>query len=151
DGKLTCWDSEMTAERIAKGQSVPGRPADRRRYGLAGALERDGAVRWVSDLGEPKEFEVVSLAVCPTSVVAVVKYQVRARAHPQWSLVALNSQNGTPYGFWRHLLPSKPLPGGLLVGRQGQVIVTMFNGNIRSFGPQRPRRPQSDRAGARRD
>ncbi len=153
DGKLTCWDGKMTAERIAKGLSVPGRPADRRGYGLAGALERDGAVRWVSDLGEPKEFEVVSLAICPASVVAVLKFQNRNRAHPQWSLVALNSQNGTPYRFWRYPLPSKPLPGGLLVGRQGQVIVTMFNGNIRSFGPQRPRQPQpqSDRARARRD
>jgi len=151
DGKLTCWDGEMTAERIAKGLSVPGRPAERRLYGLASALERDGAVRWVSDLGEPKEFEVVSLAICPASVVAVLKFQNRNRAHPQWSLVALNSQNGTPYWFWRYPLPSKPLPGGLLVGRQGQVIVTMFNGNIRSFGPQRPRQPQSDRARARRD
>jgi len=151
DGKLTCCDAEKATERIEKGFPPTDRPGRRQWYALASAFESDGAVRWVSDLDEPKEFEVVSLAVCPASVVSVVKYQVRHRAHPQWSLVAVNSQNGTPYWFWRYPLPSKPLPGGLLVGRQGQVLVTMLNGSIRSFGPQRPRQPQSDRAGTRRD
>jgi outer membrane protein assembly factor BamB len=151
DGKLTCCDAAKAAERIEKGFPPTDRPGRRQWYTLASAFEGDGAVRWVSDLGEPEKFEVVSLAVCPASVVAVVKFQNRIRAHPQWFLAAVNSQNGTPYWFWRYPLPSKPLPGGLLVGREGQVVVTMLNGNIRSFGPQRPRQPKSDRAGTRRD
>jgi len=141
DGKLTCCDAAKAAERIKKGFPPADKPGQRRWYTLASAFEGDGAVRWVSDLGEPEKFEVVSLAICPASVVAVVKFQNRIRAHPQWFLAAVNSQNGTPYWFWRYSLPSKPLPGGLLVGREGQVVVTMLNGNIRSFGPQRPRQP----------
>lgn len=150
DGKLTCCDGDKVVKRIKKGFPATDRPGQRRWYALADAFENDGTVRWVSDLGE-QEFEVVSLAVCPTSVVAVVKYQVRIRAHPQWFLVAFNSQNGTPYWFWRYPLPSKPLPGGLLVGRDGQVIVAMLNGNVHNFRPQRPRQVQQDRAGAIRD
>ncbi|MHC4404354.1 MAG: PQQ-binding-like beta-propeller repeat protein, partial [Planctomycetota bacterium] len=150
NGKLICCDGEKVVERVKKGFPPTNKPGRRQWNALAGAFQSDGAVRWVSDLGE-QEFEVVSLAVCPASVVAVVKYQVRARAHPQWSLIAVNSQNGTPYWFWRYPLSSNPLPGGLLVGSEGQVVVTMLNGNVRSFGPQRPRQPQSDRAGARRD
>jgi outer membrane protein assembly factor BamB len=150
NGKLTCCDGDKVVKRIKKGFPATDRPGQRRWYALADAFESDETVRWVSDLGE-QEFEVVSLAVCPTSIVTVVKYQVRIRAHPQWFLVAVNSQNGTPYWFWRYPLPSKPLPGGLLVGRDGQVIVSMLNGKVHSFRPQRPRQPQQARAGAIRD
>ncbi len=150
DGKLICCDGDTALERIEKGLPQTATPAQRRWLGLANALERNKEIRWSSDVGE-KEFEVVSLAVCPTSVVAVVKYQARARAHPEWFLIAFNSQNGTPYWFWRYPLQSKPLPGGLLVGRDGHVVVTMLNGTVRSFGPQRPRQPRQDRSGAIRD
>ena len=149
DGKLICCDGDKAVERIEKGLPATATPAQRRWLGLADALKGDNGVRWATDLDQ-KEFEVVSLAVCPTSVAAVVKYQARARAHPEWFLVAVNSQNGTPYWFWRYPLGSKPLPGGLLIGRDGQVVVTMLNGNVRSFGPQRPRPAQPDRAPARR-
>ncbi|MHC4494274.1 MAG: outer membrane protein assembly factor BamB family protein, partial [Planctomycetota bacterium] len=149
DGKLICCDGDKALERIEKGLPKTATPAQRRWLGLANALERNKEIRWSSDLDQ-KEFEVVSLAVCPTSVVAVVKYQARARAHPEWFLVAVNSQNGTPYWFWRYPLQSKPLPGGLLVGRDGQIVLTMLNGNIRSFGPQRARPAQPDRAPAKR-
>jgi outer membrane protein assembly factor BamB len=151
DGKLICCDGDKAVERIEKG--LP-RTATTKwyRWTLADALKGDNDIRWTTDLDQ-KEFEVVSLAVCPASVVAVVKFQNPRRAHPQWSLAAFNSQDGTPYWFWRYPLPSKPLPGGLLIGSQGQVVVTMLDGSIRSFGPQRPRQPQpqSDRARARRD
>ena len=149
DGKLICCDSDKAAERIEKGLTPTATPAQRRWLGLADALKGDNAIRWTSDLDQ-KEFEVVSLAVCPTSVVAVVKYQVQARAHPEWFLVAFDSHNGTPYWFWRYPLASKPLPGGLLVGRDGQIVLTMLDGTVRSFGPQRARPPQPDRAPAAR-
>jgi outer membrane protein assembly factor BamB len=138
DGKLTCCDASKVADRIEKGPTPPERPGPRFWYGLANEFDRDGAVRWVSDLGEPDEFEVVSLAVCPDAVVAVVKFQPRHQAYPQWSVAALRSQDGTELWFWRHNLPSTPLPGGLLVGREGQVVVTMLDGSVLSFGPRQP-------------
>ena len=148
DGKLICCDGNKVHQRIdEKGLPQPGAPVQRRWFGLADALKRDNDIRWTTDLDQ-KEFEVVSLAVCPTSVVAVVKYQAPARAHPEWFLVAFDARNGTPYWFWRYTLPSKPLPGGLLVGRDGQIVLTILNGNVRSFGPQQPRPAQQDRAAA---
>ena len=149
DGKLICCDGDKAVERIEKGLPATATPAQRRWLGLADALKSDNGVRWATDLDQ-KEFEVVSLAVCPTSVAAVVKYQDRARAHPEWFLVAVNSENGTPYWFWRYPLASKPLPGGLLVGRDGQIVLTMLNGDVQSFGPQRARPAQPDRIPARR-
>ena len=150
NGKLTCFDADNALRRVKEGFPKTDRPRPQRWRALADAFRKDEGVRWESNLGE-QEFELVSLAVCPTSVVAVVKYQVRIRAHPQWFLVALNSRSGTPYWFWRYPLPSKPLPGGLLIDRDGRVIVTMLNGNVHSFGPQRPRQAQPDRADARRN
>ncbi len=147
DGKLISCDGDKAVKRIEKGLPATATPAQRRWLGLADALKGDNAIRWTTDLDQ-REFEVVSLAVCPTSVAAVVKYQVRARAHPEWFLVAFNSNNGTPYWFWRHALGSRPLPGGLLIGRDGQIVVTMLNGNVRSFGPRQARPAQPDRAPA---
>lgn len=145
DGKLICCAADQVSRRIEQGfPQQRDRPAQRWRA-LADAFQREEAVRWTSDLGE-KEFEVVSLVVCPNSVVAVVKNQVRIRARAQWFLVAFNARNGTPYWFWRYLLPSKPLPGGLLVDRDGQVVLTMLNGNVHRFKPQQPRSPGPDRA-----
>jgi outer membrane protein assembly factor BamB len=149
DGKLVCCDGNKARERIEKGLPATATPAQRRWMGLADALKGDNGVRWATDMDQ-KEFEVVSLAVCPTSVAAVVKYQARARAHPEWFLVAVNSQNGVPYWFWRYPLQSIPLPGGLLVGRDGQIVLTMLDGTVRSFGPQRARPAQPDRAPAKR-
>jgi hypothetical protein len=149
DGKLACCDGDKALERIEKGLPATATAAQRRWLGLADALRRDNGVRWITDLDQ-KQFEVVSLAVCPSSVAAVVKYQVRARAHPEWFLVAFNSQDGIPYWFWRYPLGSKPLPGGLLVAKDGQIVVTMLNGDVRSFGPQRPRQAQQDRPAAKR-
>jgi outer membrane protein assembly factor BamB len=137
DGKLICFDGNEALQRIEKG----GTPPQRRWFGLANAIKEDNAIRWSSDLDQ-KEFEVVSLAVCPTSIVAVAKFQKPRSAHPQWSLVAFNSQDGTPHWFWHYPLPSKPLPGGLLVGRDGQIVLTMLNGNVHSFGPQQQRPAQ---------
>jgi len=144
DGQLICADSDKAAERIGKGFPKTDSPAQQRWRCLAEALKGDEAIRWTSDLDQ-KEFEVVSLAVCPSAVVAVVKYQNRIRARAEWFLVAFNAGNGTAFWFWRYPLPSKPLPGGLLVGRHGQVVVTMLNGNVHSFAPKQPQPPQGDR------
>ena len=139
DGKLTACDAGRAAERMAQGMPAADGPAWRRRWqGLVNAFEKDGAVRWSSDLGQRNKFEVVSIAVCPQSVVAVMKHQVRHKAHPQWFVTALSSQTGAEYWFWRYTLSAKPLPGGLMVGSRGQVVVAMLNGSVQSFAPRRP-------------
>ena len=133
-GKLTCCDADGVAARIEKGFPPPTAERPRHWISLADLFEADGAIRWESDLNEPDKFEVLSLAVCPASVVTVVQYQHRARSQPQWFVGAFNAENGTPYWFWRRELPSEPLPGGLLVDKDGQVVLTMLNGDVICLG-----------------
>jgi outer membrane protein assembly factor BamB len=132
--KLICCDAQKVAERIGKG--FPPAPEGRRgRWNSLGQVfEADGAVRWQSDLDEPNKFEALSLAVCPESVVAVVQFQNRVRAQPQWFLAAFIADDGVPIWFWRHELPSEPLPGGLTVDRNGHAVVTLLDGAVLYFG-----------------
>ena len=138
DGSITCYDGAKVAERIEKGYPEELNPNQRRWYSLSQALEADQAVRWTSRLDQTNKFETVALAVCPQSVVAVAKFQNRNRAHPQWYLTGFLTENGQEIWFWRHELPLAPLPGGLLVGPQGQVVLTSLNGTIASIGPKQP-------------
>ena len=62
----------------------------------------------------------------------MVRYQQRNRAHPQWYLAAFANTNGKP--LFQRELRGDPLPGGLLVDRSGQMVVTMLNGDLVCFG-----------------
>ncbi len=135
-GKLTCLDAEKVAQRMREGFRNDNRPRDDRAgwlYGLALALQQDGAALWQTDLGQPNKFEVVSIAVCPNAVVVAVGHQVRFRAQPQWFAVALDAKDGKQ--LWKQELRGKPLPGGLLVDRSGQVITSMLGGDLVCLGP----------------
>jgi hypothetical protein len=80
------------------------------------------------------------LATTPDRIAAIVQFQDRARAHPQWQTVAFDVADGSPVWSWRHDLPFEPLPEGLAVGRDGQLIVTALDGYVLSLAP-RPVRP----------
>ena len=130
-GKIACID---TAD-ILQGMSA-GLPADsdRRRWvNLTDELREAEKARWESDLGEGNKFEAVSIAVCPNAILAVVKQQLKFRARPQWHLAALHVKNGKP--LWQQELQGEPLPGGLLVDRHGQIVVTLLDGGLSSFDP----------------
>jgi outer membrane protein assembly factor BamB len=146
DGKLACYGADDVAAQIEKGFSPTPNPAPRQWRGLANDLDAAGAARWKSDLDSPNKFEVLSLALTPDRVVAVVQFQQWTRAHPQWQLVAFQKTDGTPIWFWRYDLPLEPLPDGLAIGREGQVIVTALDGTTASFAPQKPR-PAAGRGG----
>jgi hypothetical protein len=47
--------------------------------------------------------------------------------------------DGTPVGYWRHALPQEPLPEGLAIGSDGQVVVTTIDGHVLSLAPKPPR------------
>ena len=126
-GKLACCEIEKTIARLGKGLR-PKNDRNRRFYNLYSALSNDGAVRWQTDMNQPSKFEVVSMAICPDVVVAVFAYQQRARARIEWSVAAFDMKNGAPR--WRQSLSNEPLPGGLLVDRDGRVVITALNGGV---------------------
>ena len=120
-GKVTCCDVSIILEHLASIAEVS--PWD-----LSHALESTGAVRWQSDLGQSQKFEAISLVLTPDAAVAVVQHQNNYRAQQQWFVVALDTkEKGT---LWRHEIYRDPLPGGLLIDKQGQVIVTMLDGSV---------------------
>ncbi|MHC4744533.1 MAG: outer membrane protein assembly factor BamB family protein [Planctomycetota bacterium] len=123
DASLACYDAEKAVERIEKG--FP-QTSDRRRSpwsALAGAFQSDGAMRWDSDMGE-KKFEVVSIVLCPASLVAVAKYQNRGRAHPEWILTAFNARNGQPFWFYAGRNNPQFRPAQTARGGVGQTVIS---------------------------
>jgi hypothetical protein len=139
NGKLQCYDISKTKSRIQQGFTPPSDRVRQTRWtSLAQAFQADGASRWSSDLENPNRFEVLALAVTPDRVAAIVQFQNRVRAHPQWQLVAFNATDGTPVWFWRHDLPFEPLPEGLAVGSKGQLLVAALEGQVLSVAPKQP-------------
>jgi hypothetical protein len=134
-GKIACADADKVAARIESGfpENVRGRRPGWN-SALADAFAEDGAVRWATDLDVEEGFEALSLAVAPNAVVAVVQGQDKFRAQPEWLLVALDPADGKV--LERQRLPGPPLPGGLLVDRDGQAVVALLDGGIVCHGAQ---------------
>ena len=88
--------------------------------------------RWMSKLGDASKFEAVSLALTPNAVLAVARHQDLSRARPLWSLVALAPEDGRV--MFQQELPGDPLPDGLLVDRDGRIIISLVDGGLVGFG-----------------
>ena len=88
-------------------------------------------MRWHSSLGETNKFEAMSLVVGPNAIVAVVQHQQKYRAQPQWFVVAFDQASGKV--TWRQEIKDEPLPGGLLINRDGRIVVTTLTGNLLSL------------------
>ena len=90
---------------------------------------------WVSEkevTWSLKESDAVSLAIAKNAVIEVYQTQVVRHRNSRWTLRALEPDNGKL--LWEQRLPSPALPGGLLVDRQGKVIVVMENGSVACYG-----------------
>ena len=125
-GLLTCCDTSKVLERINAKE-----PAKGSRGTVASDLSKTKAIRWQSSLGESNKFEAMSLVVGPNAIVAVVQHQQKYRAQPQWFVVAFDQASGK--ATWRHEVKDEPLPGGLLVNRDGRIVVTTLTGNLLSL------------------
>jgi len=147
NGKLKCYDLEKVLDRIQQGPPATQGPSDRpvRWPSLSDVFDADGAARWATDLDNPDKFEVLALAATPGRVAAVIQLQLPQRAHPQWQVVAFDATSGAPIWFWRHDLPFEPLPEGLIVGRDGQLIVASLAGQVLSLAPKQPQPPRAVR------
>lgn len=132
-GKITCLDADTVAARIEEGRNVRGSDR-RRRTNLTDDLREAGKVRWETNLGDGNRFEAVSIVVCPNAILTVAKQQQKFRARPQWYLSALNIQTGK--ANWQQEIPGEPLPGGLIVDRDGQIVVTTLDGRLLAYKPQ---------------
>lgn len=127
-GRVTTFDTETLSTGIQEALDSQ----NRRSRNLVSILSTRGKVQWQSNLGDSGEFESLSIALARNAVVAVARYQSRHRAVPQYFLTGLSSNDGEP--LFQKALPAEPLPGGLMVDRNGQIIVAMLDGGVACFG-----------------
>jgi outer membrane protein assembly factor BamB len=75
----------------------------------------------------------VSMALAENAVV-VVSEAPRGRSlwNSTWKVSALDLATGNL--LWQHALPSAATPGGLLIDRDGQVIVVLEDGSVLCYG-----------------
>ena len=79
-----------------------------------------------------RESGTVSFALAKNAVLEVYETKVVRHRNSHWTLRALEPDNGKM--LWEQRLPSPALPGGLLVDRQGRIIVVMENGSVACYG-----------------
>jgi outer membrane protein assembly factor BamB len=64
------------------------------------------------------------------------KIPTRAGQRPTDHLVVLAMKDGAV--MWNHALPAPPVPWGLLVNRDGRIVVCLQDGRVACFGSSRP-------------
>ena len=133
-GRVVAFDTAKVAGRARRGfEKKEGRP-NRFNNAIASMMTTLGEERWQSSkLGDAGKFEVVSLAVCPNAILAVARFQDLTRARAGWYLTTLNPQNGNLMS--KAELPGEPLPGGLLIDRDGHIVVTLLDAGVLAYGP----------------
>ncbi|MCP4508623.1 MAG: hypothetical protein GY826_19795 [Fuerstiella sp.] len=72
------------------------------------------------------------MAMARNAVITVARYQVINRAVPQYFLTALRADDGKQ--LFQVELPDEPLPGGLIIDRDGKLMVAMLDGGVACFG-----------------
>ena len=131
-GRITALNVETLSARLHEEFDASAKSPKRRRRNLVSMLTTRGKVRWQSHVGDSSRFESLSVAIAANAVVAVARYQHQHRTAPQFFLTALNSEDGEQ--MFQIELESEPLPGGLIVDRDGQIIVAMLNGGVACYG-----------------
>jgi|GEM_PF-204159 len=99
------------------------------------ALKKSGkkkrpAPRWTARA--LRDRDTVSLALTHDAVIAVCEAPIPRSLDSRWTVCALDRQKGSM--LWEQQLSGPALPGGLMIDRDGRVLVVMANGNITCFG-----------------
>jgi len=108
-----CSEATKVAECLKRG-NVKRRPE--RRWTARGFRDRD----------------TVALVLARNYIIAVCEMPVPRALRSRWTVCSIDPSDGTL--GWSHELSGPALPGGLLVDRDGRVIVVMENGNVACFG-----------------
>jgi len=135
-GQLVCWDTEMMdalLELRKKEKELVQSKLDWRRRGRATqALEQ--YVRLTGKWG-PQNRDTLAVVVAANAVVAACELPARGDQDPRWVLTALASEDGRT--MWQQQLPAEPLLNGLIVDRNGRVLVALKDGRVVCFGPRK--------------
>ena len=76
--------------------------------------------------------DTVSLAIASNAILVVCEAKFPRALRKRVQIFALRPRNGTV--IWKQNLSAPALPGGLLVDRDGRIVVVLANGTIECFG-----------------
>jgi outer membrane protein assembly factor BamB len=78
-----------------------------------------------------RESDTVSLAMARNAVVEVYRTRMARGGSDRWTVHTLDLNSGDV--IWEQPLNSPALPGGLLISREGSVVVVMQDGTVNCF------------------
>jgi outer membrane protein assembly factor BamB len=76
--------------------------------------------------------DTVSLAMTKNAVLAVTEAPIPRQRRSNWQLYALNRSDGEL--LWKHNLSGPAVAGGLIVNRDGRIVVILEDGRVECFG-----------------
>lgn len=95
-----------------------------------GDLQKPPPREWVADALSGKD--TVALVLTPNAVLSVCEVPRFRSLYPRWALCALDPDDGSL--LWQHDLPSNGSHGGLLVDRDGRIIIVDQEGGLVCYG-----------------
>jgi len=95
-----------------------------------GDLKKPPRRRWVADTLSGRD--TVALVLARNAVLAVCEVPRFRSLYSRWALCALDPKDGSL--LWQHDLPSAGTHGGLLVDRDGRIIVVDEEGGVLCYG-----------------
>jgi outer membrane protein assembly factor BamB len=130
-GNITAFDTPKLSDAVTRGIQQQTDRGGGFQNNLVSVMTVRKEERWQSRVSNANKFEAVSLALTPNAVLTVARYQDLSRARPQWFLLALAPEDG--HTLFQQELPGDPLPDGLLVDRDGRIVISMVDGGLVSF------------------
>lgn len=132
EGKIPpAWDNEIVvAVKGRRGPLVACSVKDVEAYVAARDPKRAPRPLWVANM--PKGSDVVSVALAKNAALAVCEIPGQRSLASRWTVCALDLSSGDT--LWRFELPSAALAGGLLVDRDGRVIISLADGSLVCVG-----------------
>jgi len=131
-GKIPpAWDTErFVCVTGLNTNPICVRSADVEDYLKTGKSRRLPESAWVGEalVGS----DTVSIALASNAVLTVSELPLPRQLKSQWILWSLDPENGSVQS--RQTLPSAASPGGILVDRDGRVIVVMEDGTVACYG-----------------
>jgi hypothetical protein len=134
---LRCWSSDVFESFIMEKKNDMKEMSEYEQKGnnirplIDKAIEREKRVREQVKWEQP-QYEILSVAVAGNAVVAVCELPKENAQNSPWAVCAFDKEKGNV--VWEKPLSSEPLLNGLLVDRDGRVVVVLQNGSVVCYG-----------------
>ena len=133
-GRLMCVDTDTFVEALGRPDpKKPDRVPNRQWRPSVIATLTNEERRWTS--GSITGNNALSVALARNAALVLVQAGgagTEGDAPPTWALVAVGLKDGKQ--LWRQQLKTAPVPGGVIVTRDGKVLLANQDGSVTCFG-----------------